>query len=184
MLYLQFILSHRNFILLCVKFKLANIFFKWQLILLKINDLTFLGLIEKLGFTTCLVHILWSSQYHYNMDARNPSHLKCNPSGLWSMLKSLNGKRAVTPPNQPITFPSKTLTRNLEIATAFAKQFISTPSFSPDIVAQVIRNSGNSNSAGPDGLTIHHHKNQGLLWFQYLTHLYNLLVNYCNIPVI
>ena len=91
------------------------------------------------------------------------------------MLKSLNGKRTVTPPNQPITFSSKTLTRNIEIATAFAKQFASivlhtsdpstrivkrellkecpldnsTPLFSPDIDAQAIKNSGNSNSAGP-----------------------------------
>ena len=41
------------------------------------------------------------------------------------MLKCPNGKRAVTPPNQSITFSPKTLTRNLKIATAFAKQFTS-----------------------------------------------------------
>ena len=126
------------------------------------------------------------------------------------MLKFLNGKRSVSPPNQPITFSSKTLTRNLEIATAFAKQFTSivphtsnpstrivnrellkecplnnsTPRFTSDIVAQAIKDSGNSNSAGPDGLTIHHLKNLGPLGLQYLTHLNNLSVNYCNIPAI
>ena len=90
------------------------------------------------------------------------------------MLKFLNGKRAVTPPNQPITFSYKTLTRNLEIATVFAKQFTlfvpqtsdpstqiirrellkecsldnATPRLSPDIIAQAIKNSDNSNSTG------------------------------------
>ena len=60
----------------------------------------------------------------------------------------------------------------------------STRRFSPDIVAQAIKNSGNSNRAGQDGLTIHHLKNLGPLGLQYLTHLYNLPVNYCNIPAI
>ena len=32
----------------------------------------------------------------------------------------------------------------------------------------------NSNTAGPDGLTIHHLKNMGPLGLQYLTHLYSL----------
>ena len=54
-----------------------------------------------------------------------PCSHKCNPSRLWSILKSLNGKCTVTPLNQPITFSSKTLTRNLKIATAFVKQFTS-----------------------------------------------------------
>ena len=44
------------------------------------------------------------------------------------MLKFLNGKRAETSPNQPITFSSKTFTRNLDIATAFAQQFTSADS--------------------------------------------------------
>ena len=47
-----------------------------------------------------------------------------NPS-LVEYDQSLNGKRTITLPNQPITFSSKTLTHNLEIATAFAKQFTS-----------------------------------------------------------
>ena len=123
------------------------------------------------------------------------------------MLKSLNGKRTV---NQTITFSSKTLTHKLEIATALAKQFTSivphtsdpsirilrrellkecsldnsTPLFSPDIVAQAIKNSGNSKSAGLDGLTIHHLKNRERLGLQYRTHIYNLSVNHCNFTTI
>ena len=93
------------------------------------------------------------------------------------MLNSFNEKCTVTSPNQPITFSPKTLIRNLEIATAFAIQFTSivphtsdrftwivkrelrkecpfdnsTPRFTPDIVAQAIKESYNSNSAGPEG---------------------------------
>ena len=95
---------------------------------------------------------------------------KRKPSRLWSMIKSLNGKRAETPPNQPITFSSKSLTRNVEAAKAFTKQFTSAVShicdpsarifwrklhnecqldnsvsrFSLHIILQAIKNSGNS----------------------------------------
>ena len=48
---------------------------------------------------------------------------KSNLSRPWGIIKSLNRKRAETPLNQPITFFNKSLTRNVEIATAFAKQF-------------------------------------------------------------
>ena len=125
-------------------------------------------------------------------------------------LKLLYGKRAKTPPNQHITFSSKSLTRNGEIATAFAKQFScpvlhsSDPStqivkrkllkecpldnsvfrFSPDIVSQAIKNSGNSLAVGPDDLTIHHLKHLVHLELQYLTYLYKVAVNHCNIPAI
>ena len=45
--------------------------------------------------------------------------------------------------------------------------------FSPDIVLQAIKNTGNILAAGPDDLTIHHLKNRGPLGLDYLTHLYN-----------
>ena len=54
--------------------------------------------------------------------------------------------------------------------------------FPPEIIFQLMKNNGNSNTAGPDGL--HHLKNLGLLGLQYLTHIYNLSVNYFNIPAI
>ena len=77
-------------------------------------------------------HIKISNRQKWIQTIESCSH-KCNPSHLWSMLKSHIGKRAVTPNNQPITFYSKTLTHNLEIATAFAKQFTSiVPHTSPD----------------------------------------------------
>ena len=50
----------------------------------------------------------------------------------------------------------------------------------------LIKNSGNSNTAGPDGLAIfiHHLKNLGPVGLQYLTNLYNLSFNHCNILAI
>ena len=47
-----------------------------------------------------------------------------------------------------------------------------------------MKNSGNSLAAGPDGLTIHHLKTLGPLGHEYLTHVYDLSVNHCNIPAI
>ena len=95
------------------------------------------------------------------------NHAPTNVSSrLWGILKSPSGKRTKTPPNQPITFSSKSLTRKGEIATALTKQFISpVPSdpsarivrrkllkecpldssvsrFSPHIVSYSIKNSG------------------------------------------
>ena len=105
------------------------------------------------------------------------------------VIKSLNGKRSEISSNQPITFSSKSLTRNGEIATDIDKQFTSSvphssdPSariikqklirecpfdssvshFPPDIVSQAIKNNGNSLAVVLDDLTIHHLKNVGLL---------------------
>ena len=110
-------------------------------------------------------------------------------------MKFINGKRAKNPPNQPITFSSKSLIRNVEIATTFSKQFTSAVSYtsdpsalivrrkldkespfdkSPDAVSQSIKNSDNSLAAGPDDLTIFHFKNLDPIELQYLTHLYSL----------
>ena len=55
------------------------------------------------------------------------------------MLKFLNGKCNVTPPNQIITFSFKTLTRNLEIATAFTKQFTSIVPHTSDPSTRIVR---------------------------------------------
>ena len=135
---------------------------------------------------------------------------KYNTSQYFSLLKSLSNKRTNIPPNQPITFHSRTLTRNREIAIAFCKQFTSisphssdpqtrrvrrrlvqtrpldttSSPFSPSTVIGAIRRSGNSRAAGPDGLTILHLKNLGPLAIRYLTHLFNLSYNHSDIPSI
>ena len=61
------------------------------------------------------------------------------PSRLLNIIKSLKGKRADTPPNQPISFSSKSLTRNVEIATAFDKQFTSAVPYTSDPDARIVR---------------------------------------------
>ena len=135
---------------------------------------------------------------------------KYNTSQYFSLLKTLSGKRLQTPPNQPITFNSTTLTRNTDIAKAFNKQFTSIVThtsdpaarrvkrllrrtrplntaaspFSPHHIIQAIRKSGNSRATGPDGLTIHHIKHLGPLGIQYLTDLYNISYSHTDIPSI
>ena len=135
---------------------------------------------------------------------------KFNTSQYFSLLKSLSGKHISIPPNQPITFQNKTLTRNGEIAIAFNKQFTSTVRhttdpmarlvkrrlnkmrpldinlnlFTTDLVSQDIRKSGNSRAAGPDGFTNLHLKHLGPLGLQYLTDLFNLSFNHADIPSI
>ena len=135
---------------------------------------------------------------------------KNNTSQFFSIIRSLNGRNATTPPNQPIQFGHSILTLNREIACAFNKQFAnvvphtSDPSarsikrqldnahplnpdaspFSSEIVQGAIRRSGNSRAAGPDGLTILHLKHLGPRGLAYLTHLYNLSYNGADIPAI
>ena len=58
------------------------------------------------------------------------------------------------------------------------------PRFSPDIVSQAIKNSGNFLDAGTDDISIHHLKYLGPLGLQYLIQLYNLSINYRNILAI
>ena len=98
---------------------------------------------------------------------------KHNPSQFFKLLKTLSGNRTTPPPNQPITFNTKTLTDNHAIATAFNKQFTSISRhstdplargvkrrlnkahpldtslsrFTPDIASRALRKSGNSRAA-------------------------------------
>ena len=135
---------------------------------------------------------------------------KYNATKFFSLLRSLSGKKTTTPINQPITFGSKTLSKNREIAISFNKQFTTIVShssdpdtrrvrrsllrscpldaaaspFSPHHVSRAIRLGGNSRAAGPDGLTILHLKHLGPLAIAYLTHLFNLSYNHSNIPAI
>ena len=135
---------------------------------------------------------------------------KYNTSQFFSLLRTLSGKRTPTPPNRPITFNNRTLTRNQDIAIAFNKQFSSTIThtsdptarrvkrrlnrmrpldttaapFTPLYTSRAIRNSGNSRAAGPDGLTIHHLKHLGPIGILFLTHLFNLSYSKSDIPTI
>ena len=141
--------------------------------------------------------------------AESCSH-KFNVPQYFSLIRQLNGSHRQQPPNQPITFRNKTLTRNLETACAFNRQFTSivrhtadptsrqvkrrlaklhpldraANPFSMQSVVTAIRNSGNSRAAGPDGLTIHQLKHLGPNGIRYLTHLFNLSYNNADIPAI
>ena len=55
------------------------------------------------------------------------------------MIKFLNGNLAETRPNQTITYSSKSLSRNGEIETAFAKQFTSHVPHSSDPSVRIVK---------------------------------------------
>ena len=60
----------------------------------------------------------------------------------------------------------------------------SASSYSSEMVANPIRNSGNLRAVGPDGLTIHQFKHLGPVGLRYLNHLFNLSFNHADIPAI
>ena len=133
-----------------------------------------------------------------------------SPGAFWSLLRSLSGSKARPPPNQPVSFGDRTLTRHSDIAKAFCKQFTAAPprprnkdprrlkrrirarhplntNWSPISAAatsQAIRDSGNSTAMGPDGLNILHLKHLGPTGITYLTSLYNLSLNNADVPSI
>ena len=133
-----------------------------------------------------------------------------SPSAFWSLLRSLSGKKTRPPPNQPISFGNRTLTRHSDIAKSFCRQFTAAPNrartrasrrlrrhtrsrhplninWSPITTAatsKAIRDSGNSTAMGPDGLNILHLKHLGPIAISYLTSLYNLSLNRADIPAI
>ena len=110
-----------------------------------------------------------------------------NPTHYWRLLKGLTGKRVSAPPNQPITFKNKTLTKNSSIANHFCEQFTNVKHFQQDKESRriyknlkmcnpldcsytpfsdsdtidAIKKSKNSPAAGPNGLTMLHMKHLG-----------------------
>ena len=50
-----------------------------------------------------------------------------NSAKYWKLLQEISGKKSHTPPNQPITFGDKTLTKRIQVAEAFCKQFSTPP---------------------------------------------------------
>ena len=108
---------------------------------------------------------------------------KNHPSKYFKLIKSLSGKNPTQYPNQPITFNNKILTDHKDISKAFCKQFTSSTihtqtietcrtirkirkkllnnnaaSFTPHLLTHFLKLSGNSTTAGPDGITILHLK--------------------------
>jgi hypothetical protein len=133
-----------------------------------------------------------------------------NPGKYWSLLKSLLGKSARPPPNQPISFKGKVQFKDKDIALKFCKQYTTvTPqksskdtrrvlrqmrashkldnNFSPFTVKNVeaaISHSKNSSAVDLDGLTAVHLKHLGPWCLKFLTELFNLSIRHANIPVI
>ena len=135
---------------------------------------------------------------------------KFNLKKFWRLIKKLNGKNSNLPPNQPIKFGNKTLTKAQSIANRFNKQFTSIvthrqdpttrtiirrihrvhqldPNFSPftpHSVAGAIRGCKNSTATGPDNMTILHLKHLGPSGTNFLCKIFNASVSSANIPAI
>ena len=144
------------------------------------------------------------------MDTVQHADRRTNPTHYWRLLKSLTGKRVSAPPNQPITFKNKTVTKNSSKANHFCKQYanckefkqdkearkiyknlkVSNPldrsytPFSEQDTADAIKMSKNSPAAGPNDLTMLHMKHLGPLGIRFATHLFNLSVRAADIPAI
>jgi hypothetical protein len=110
-------------------------------------------------------------------------------------MKSLSGKQSRPPPNQPISFNSKSQTKASAIARCFCKQYVSATThrsnpktrkvlrnlrskhkldsdlipFTVQNVDFAIRASKNSTAVGPDGLTAIHLKHLGQHALAFLT---------------
>ena len=132
--------------------------------------------------------------------------LNSNSTRYWSLLRNLSGKRARQPPNQPITFGNKVLTKNPSIAKRFNKQFSSVSSHKQNPqTRRVMRNLKHKHQIDPEftpfteaatkdainqasnstaGLTSLHFKHLGLRGVAYLTKLFNLSLSQANLPVI
>ena len=144
------------------------------------------------------------------MDTVQQADRRTNPTHYWRLLKSLTGKRVSSPPNQPIKFKNKPVTKISSIANHFCKQYANVKEFKQDKEArQIFKNlkicnpldrsyapfsesdttdaikaSKNSPAAGPNGLTMLHMKHLGPLGIRFATHLFNLSVRAADIPSI
>ena len=132
-----------------------------------------------------------------------------NTFKYWKTLNHLAGKVIVPEPNRTIQFNTKTKTTNKSIAHSFNKQFVNstkhkthkvnrsidrttkqlkseidTFEITTEQVKQAIKTTKNSNSLGPDKISIHHLKHLGPIALQYLTNLFNLTMQNNTIPAI
>jgi hypothetical protein len=144
------------------------------------------------------------------VDRVESSDHRVDSSKCWQLLKNLSGKSSRPPPNQPISFRGKTLTKAPGIASSFCKLFTSTVRhksdrktrkimrslrakhkldtnfrpFTPLATRDAINASKNSSATGPDGLTAIHLKHIGPRAIAYLTELFNLSVCSADLPSI
>ena len=126
-----------------------------------------------------------------------------------NLVRRISGKHVYRPPNQPITFKSKTYTKRAAIAKKFNQQFTSigphkqlpitrkvlcrirkkklVADYSPFVDADVIGAIGRaklSTAAGPDGIKMVHLKHLGPRAISYLTSIFNLSVCHSVLPSI
>ena len=135
---------------------------------------------------------------------------KSNLKKFWDLIRSLSGKKSHTPPNQPINFMGKSLSKPQSIAKRFNKQFTSIEPhcqdpctrriirkihsqhkldqnfspFTPEAVAKAIRKSRNSTATGPDNTTILHLKHLGPNGINFLCNIFNNSVRNATIPAL
>ena len=133
-----------------------------------------------------------------------------NTKKFWRLLRSLSGKSTNPPPNQPINFAHKTLTKSSSIASRFTKQFTSIkthqqdPStrktcrklrkvhkldlnshpFNDEQVLAAIKSSSNSTATGPDNITSIHLKHLGPSGIAFLSKIFNLSVSSACLPAL
>ena len=165
---------------------------------------------EILGLNTRISASIASSARQRWMETVQRADRRANPSHYWRLLKSLTGKRVSAPPNQPIKFKDKTLTKSSSIANHFCSQYSNVKEFKQDKESRriyknlkicnpldrsytpfsesdtikAIKSSKNSPAAGPNDLTMLHLKHIGPLGVRYLTHLFNLSMRAADIPAI
>ena len=162
------------------------------------------------GLNTRITASIASTARQKWMDTVQHADRRVNPTHYWRLLKSPTGKRVSAPPNQPIKFKGKTLTKQSSIANHFCKQYANVKEFNQDKEARriyknlkicnpldrsytpfseadtvdAIKASKNSPAAGPNDLTMLHLKHIGPFGIRYLTHLFNLSVRAADIPAI
>jgi hypothetical protein len=127
-------------------------------------------------------------------------------SKYWSFLCGLSGKKVSVPPNQPISFGSKSIYNPRIISQKFIRQYVPYPKsdaltrkvqlklhadhpldhtftpFTPALTEDALRKSSSSMATGPDGLTSLHLA--GPVGISYLTDVFNLSVKDAVIPAI
>ena len=130
-------------------------------------------------------------------------------SKLANLIRRVSGKRIYRPPNQPVSFNDRVMTKRRSIANGFNKQYCQviqhksnratrkvirkikkkklvadfTPLSEMD-VAEAIKQAKSSSAAGPDDVTMLHLKHFGGKAIKFLTHIFNLSVQKAEMPAI
>jgi len=126
---------------------------------------------------------------------------------LWNTIKDLSGKK-VTPPNTALTFNGTQISDNKKCATQLCRQFVEHPNardkanrsiirkikklrsqatptpYTTDDVEAAIRKAKPSKAVGPDGIAMVMLKNLPPTAIDYLTKIFNLIIQHMTIPSI